>query len=362
MKTFRSSLFVLLFFATVRRDPAQPVDALYCFGFSWTDTQAAGWGPPQYYTGHASNGPIWPEFVSTNLALTYVPANNFARVGADSAGILAQVKQLKPNADPSRSLYVLWAGQSDFLYAASSLFYPTRTLSPVSWTNEVAWENIIQNTLKNNSNALEQLYAKGARSILVQNNFDLSTFPLIVDEYKTNPAGLQKLRERTTQFNALLQTAVDSMNTAHPDLRLFIVNIQDHLNELLQNASLYGFTKTYPSALDDAKLSDKTFSGPGSKYVFWDGAHGTSKTALLVAGWNLESLTNNVPERLVATASGTSLNIEMLKLRIARTYTLQQSADLKNWSDLSTFVADTGTNSLTGSIVGARQSYFRLRW
>src|SRR5262245_8030155 len=44
-----------------------PFNSIYCFGFSWTDTR-----------GRYCNGPMWPEYLSTNFALPYIQANNFA--------------------------------------------------------------------------------------------------------------------------------------------------------------------------------------------------------------------------------------------------------------------------------------------
>src|SRR5437016_149669 len=85
--------------------------SLYCFGFSWTDTQGIlrDGGPdfaqnnPQYWRNRTSNGPMWPEFFSTNLGLAYVRANNYAR-GAARAGteaigdVLNQVINFRPPA------------------------------------------------------------------------------------------------------------------------------------------------------------------------------------------------------------------------------------------------------------------------
>jgi hypothetical protein len=73
--------------------------------------------------------------------------------------------------------------------------------------------------------------------------------------------------------------------SAHPGLQVYYVDIYSDLNYLLDNYSAYGFTQAAIDALDDPGLSDKSFSGPGSTYVFWDAQHPTTKTHALIAGW-----------------------------------------------------------------------------
>ena len=41
------------------------------------------------------------------------------------------------------------------------------------------------------------------------------------------------------------------------------------VNGILSHASRYGFTETEIDALADVTLLDKSFDGPGSRYVFW---------------------------------------------------------------------------------------------
>src|SRR5262245_9654931 len=88
-----------------------PFNALYSFGFSWTDTDncSSVFTQPKYYEGRASNGPLWPEFLSTNLGLAYVQANNYAQCGASPADILNQTINFPAPRKPQLSLYCLWA-------------------------------------------------------------------------------------------------------------------------------------------------------------------------------------------------------------------------------------------------------------
>ncbi|PYI87511.1 MAG: hypothetical protein DME26_05915 [Verrucomicrobia bacterium] len=96
--------------------------------------------------------------------------------------------------------------------------------------------------------------------------------------------------------------------------------------------------------------------------MFWDGLHGTSKLHELVAGWILDVLTNTVLERCEATYSGNALNLQMNRLQIDRTYTLQESVALANWQDATSFVAISGTNQWTSATLNTPQAFYRLKW
>src|ERR1700720_1020420 len=51
--------------------------ALYAFGDSLSDTGRNPAPGPSYYNGRYSNGPLWVEYLSAQLGLTYNSSNNF---------------------------------------------------------------------------------------------------------------------------------------------------------------------------------------------------------------------------------------------------------------------------------------------
>ena len=66
-----------------------PYTALYVFGDSLSAT-TGGW----YWNSRWSNGPMWPEILSTNWGLAYRPAGNYARGGATTSDVISsQVPQ-----------------------------------------------------------------------------------------------------------------------------------------------------------------------------------------------------------------------------------------------------------------------------
>ena len=343
--------------------------ALICLGYSWTDTQ--GLFPdntfdfthnnPEYWQNRTANGPMWPEFLSTNLGLTYQSANNYARGAAASVHVLNQASALNAGSTPGSNLYVLWAGDSDFLYAADPNYsYPSGP-SYTLWTDNAGWERVIETALNNNSNAVQRLYAKGARTIVVQNLDDFSRHPALIRDFGTDTNRIQAFRTRVQSFNARLVSALAQISRAKPDVRIVVVDMYSNLNAVEDNPTTYGFTKAFPNAWDDPLLTNKSFDGPGKDYMFWDGLHATSKLNNLIADWTLSALTNAVVETVEASLQQGSSTVLMNHLQPGRTYTIQSSPDLVQWQDLTNFTATARTNQWLDPIPRA-SAFYRLSW
>lgn len=334
-----------------------PYDALYCFGFSWTDTQGKFMdgscdfvcNNPQYWQNHSCNGLMWSEFLSTKLGLSYLPANNLARGAATTGDTLTQVNWLGAMANPGRNLYVVWVAAGDFLNA-------------VGTTDDHSWNNLVTNLLGATSNIVQRLYAKGARSVVIQNCLDLSLAPNVLRQFGSNTNQLIKIKAKTELFNSLLETNCSYIQHSKPDLRLAVVDVFAHENEVYKNSGSIGFTKVFPDALSDAALHDKSFTGLGADYLFWDGLHGTSKLQDLVSEWTIQALTTAVPEDMEVQLAAGTISLHLNHLLLGRVYTVQTSVDLANWTNVVSFAADTGTNQWTDTTPVGRQVFYRLGW
>jgi phospholipase/lecithinase/hemolysin len=337
-----------------------PYNSIYAFGFSWTDTRGAWIPTNEFWHGRASNGPLWPEYLSTNLGLAYVEANNYAYAGAQSSDVLSQVSNdLVTPQKPQLSLYCLWAGDGEFVRAIAPDGFGNGYLDV---TNEVSWKQLVITAILNNSNAVNRLYTKGARTIVIQTQIDFSRFPASLQSFGANIVGLSKFSGYISLFNAGFGDAMTAYTQRKPDLRLLFVDMFSKLNDVLAHPSQYGFTKTDIDALGDPSLTDKSFTGPGADYVYWESVHPTSKFHELTAGWHLETLTNSVLEELAVTIAGGSPNIQMNHLQIGREYTLEKSLDLTNWGDVTTFTASAGTNIWQTALGNGPNVYIRLKW
>lgn len=354
MKTNHSLLTIATFLVTLVGAPGQSptgpqYDALYVFGSSWADTQN---GPdiPTYWQRHRSNGPMWPEFLSTNFGFPYIPANNFAVLGSVTDAVLSQATNFNPPANPQLGLYHFWAGYTDFRFNGDNL------------NSDVVWNSRNVSWVGNISNAVVRLYDKGARSVVVPNVFDRSREPWAITSFGPNSTNQLLFRQRITQFNAALAVALDNIDQARPDLRLYTLDMQFKIDDLHANAASYGFTKTFPGAIDDPLLVDKSFAGPGKDYLYWDQQHVTSKAHEFVAAWILDAITNSGLERLAFSNAANAVSLRMSKLMISRDYTLQRSSDLTSWQDVHTFEASAGTNEWMVPVSEVSPAFFRLRW
>jgi len=350
MKTNKNLLIVVTFLTTLVRALSQSTatpsyNALYVFGSSWADTRN---GP--HWQGHYSNGPMWPEFLSTNLGLAYIRTNNRAVGGSASSVVLSQVTSFRPPANPELCLYHFWAGYTDFIQ------------NPDNFRSESIWDGRIRSWVGSISNGVVRLYDKGARSIVVPNVFDRSREPWFIRDFGANTANQTLCRQRITDFNTALAAALEKIDRAKPDLRLYTLNMQSKLDDLITNAPSYGFTKTYPGAIDDPSLANKSFTGPGQDYLFWDQNHATSKAHEFITAWNLEAITNSVLERLAIPSGPDALSLRMSKLRIGRGYSVQRSSDLNSWQDVHMFTAIAGTNEWVVRLNGMSSAFFRLKW
>jgi len=115
-------------------------------------------------------------------------------------------------------------------------FRPTCGLGYLPVTNETGWSRLIQTAILNNSNAVNRLYGKGARTIVLQVEKDFGKLPASIRSFGTNSAGLAKLTEYVARFNAAFLDAMKAYSQTRPDLRIvFVDGVFSKLNEVLSN-------------------------------------------------------------------------------------------------------------------------------
>jgi thermolabile hemolysin len=304
--------------------------ALYVFGDSLSDT---GNNPPtgleasNYFNGRFSNGPLWVEYLSTNLGLRYVMSNNFAISGSTTAGLASQVAELPASTNLQSGLFTVVSAGNDFLEGANTL-----------GTTNSAWSNLVASAVLNISNAVATLYTNGGREVIVGNLVNIGLTPAFIG----TPAGYSNyVDSKVASFNTLLATAVTNAMQQHSGLRVYLADNNLAFGIILSNAAALGFTVTSIGAVDDPNLTDKSFTGPGADYVFWDQVHPTTKVHALTA----EAAYDLVAVGLKLGQIGTNLNLTITNLYPTLPYTIQSSTNLTTWSNYLTFTA-TNTNAV----------------
>lgn len=331
-------------------------NSLYFYGDSWTDTGGNGceWPVPNYYRDRACNGPMWPEFLSASLGMTYSNrALNVAHCGDNSAAILAQVgDRIRPVSKPELSLYASYLPGIDLAVMVPG-FIQGNYVDP---TNSVAINRIINTAVGNVVSTVENLYRKGARSIFYMkqngtNAGDIITFGLyragLVDGY-------------IRSYNARFSAAMDSLRLKYADVRICESDLYTLYDNVSTRPAEFGFTDVITPGLSE---QNPAFDGPGASHLYWDNLHATSKFHRYMGALNYDAIRTNVSETLTFLAPNRADVLELKHLLIGRDYTLQNSPDLSRWSDVESFTAAAGTNQIhLASPPDASSQFFRLQW
>jgi phospholipase/lecithinase/hemolysin len=313
--------------------------ALYVFGDSY---EAASGADNRYWQGRFSNGPLWPELLSTNLGFSYVARNNRAAPGATTAQVLAQVRALAVPTNAASALFVVDVGKSDF-----SPYVNTPADDPVL-------SNLIRTAMLNLSNSVVQCYAKGARTLAIMNVMDVNWLPRHARRI-ANPA----LTRGATQsaINGVWTVTVDGLSTEYPDLKLVRVDLFAFFDALGGHPEHYGFTRIDLGALEDPDLSNKSCQGPGRDYLFWDDVHLTTKGHVLLAQL-IRAAVKGSAVQITPESGGARLTLDPLQIGLS--YRAQQSIDLVRWTDLASFAALDVTQYLPIS-TSASCGFYRLQ-
>ena len=139
---------------------------LYVFGDSISTTTNNTSGLSFYYGQRYSNGRVWVEVLAQRQGLTYDPNKNWSYFYNSSTTMLANVSSFKAPLDASNALFVIWVNCAD-------LWFPAM----YSGTSMSQWTSAINQSQTNHYKAATNLYAKGARTLIMPNAVDVSTIP-----------------------------------------------------------------------------------------------------------------------------------------------------------------------------------------
>ena len=338
-RNFSSAVLLALLLAAL---PAYSFTAIYVFGDSLSDT-GRNPAPASYSNGRFSNGPLWVEYLSTNLGLPYNSTNNFAVAGSATSDLLSQVASLPASSNLQSALFTIESGANDFV-ANTSL-----------GSNDAAWSVMISNTVANLTNAVGLLYANGAREMLVGNLLNLGQTPL----FNTLPADeIVYGDSKVAEFNTELASAMTNLMQHRTGLRIYLADLNRQLSNVVSAPAVYGFTVSTIGALQDTNLTDKSFTGPGANYIFWDPAHPTTKEHALFAALAFQL----VGVQLNVARAGTNLNLQVSNLYPGLPYTIQSSPNLATWTIYQTFTATNTNAAVVLTNAPGTRSFYRVEY
>ena len=256
---------------------------------------------PPYDPGRFSNGAVFSELLAQELGLagsasvsSLLGGDNYAFSGAQTGeGTTPLVSFELPNvgtqintflatdAPTPTDLFAIFAGSNDFLN--------NPTLDP----------NIVVTNVENH---IRTLVAAGAEGFVIGNLTPLGQTPTGLVDVNFS-AGLDAL---STQYNALLRTRLDSLET-ELGVSIFELDLNTTFQTLQSDPSSFGFTNTTEPALDvDPSQFLPTLLLQGSpdlkegvnpaEYFFWDSLHPTAAASATAFNLLEDDINTFVPE------------------------------------------------------------------
>jgi thermolabile hemolysin len=344
--------------------------SLYVFGDSLSGVYGGGYQYPpppgtsvdNYFQGRFSNGKVWVEYLAAQQGIAFDTNKDFSFFGNTVEDVLNDIiyGNYDPPPDAGTSLFVLWSASSDCF--ANVFQYST---------NAPSWSIGTSNAMVAFGNAIDLLYSQGIRTMVIPNSVDISMVPLFTYSL-TNLAGvtndlgpyLTAIRGLVQQFNTSLAGQIASSRAAHGDLIIFAPDFFAQFNFLLTHPAAYGITKENIDALEDASLTDKSFTGPGANYLFWDYLHPTTKVHAAVANF-VQQIISPLRTTGLTHSAGTD-RFELSNLPIGRTGTLESTTSLRppmTWTVRASIVATSATQSIAIPTSGlSNPSFFRVNF
>jgi phospholipase/lecithinase/hemolysin len=251
----------------------RPYTNLFVFGDSLSDVGNAPAGTG-YWNGRYSNGPVWAEYLATNLQLpalsrSLAGGTDYAYSGAEAGSgtswqgtpnvgmqVSSYLAAVGDHAELA-ALYSVWAGGNDFIHAVAT----SSPLTPAVWA-----DNLV--------GAIGTLYDHGAVNFLVPNLPPLASTPV---GNTLSADGRAMLDSSVQTFNDQLSADLQALQNIHSELKVQRLDVYSLMSNVIAHPSAYGFTN----------VADPANAAPAgtdvSTYLFWDILHPTTTAHYLLA-------------------------------------------------------------------------------
>ncbi|KAI3849470.1 hypothetical protein MKX03_033762 [Papaver bracteatum] len=188
-----------------------------------------------------------------------------------------------------RALFVVVMGSNDFIgnYFSSVPYVPTQKSMPL--------EMFVESLISIFRLQLTRLYEMGARKISVANVGPVGCTPLeraLNPSYTTGDSCISFIDNAVILFNKKLKSLLMDLNSNLAGSKFLCADVYGILSHLISNYQSYGFEnysspccKILPRALRGLLPCSPTsiVCSNRSKYVFWDMAHPTDATNVIIA-------------------------------------------------------------------------------
>ena len=328
------------------------VTSLYVFGDGVsTTTNNTNPSVAYLYYGHRfCNGRVWVEVLSQRQGLNYNFTNNWSYFGHYSTELITNVSRFSAP-DTGTSLFVVWVSDADFVYDLNLIDPPYTTNASLA-----AWTNAINQSLTNHAQAIQTLYAKGVRALVMPNAVDITKAP-----YYAYLASADQVfvRQRVIDFNRGLTAVLNQARATLPGLTIYVPDFFALLDDISAHPANYGMINPGIDAVDDPALADKSLNGPGTNYIFWDYLDPTAMAHARMADLT-QQLIAPVSISNIKPTNGTN-QLTVANVPIGRNGFVDTNANSSSWSPAQSINC---TNVVQTLFIPAssRWQFYRLRF
>jgi hypothetical protein len=344
-------LIVLVFLSGPAVLPTKAAfSSLYVLGDGVCSTTDNPQGGPLYYPNTYCNGRVWVQVLAQRQGLTYDASKNKSYFGHYSSFLAADVSQFSA-ADATNSLFLIWVNNADFVW---DMLYIYPSLNPA------AWNDAVNSSLANHSQAIAALYAKGIRSLVLPNAVDITKVPYY-GGLASSPADRSFIRQRVADFNAAFAAMLNQARSSSPGLTIYAPDFFSLLDDILANAGSYGLINPGIDALEDPNLTDYSLNGPGAYYVFWDYQDPTAKAQEVMADVAQQLISPVKISDLTSLNGSNRLTVATLPIGLNGFVDGRTNLALGNWTQRTNFNSTSATQAIFVPASGPRQ-FYRLRF
>ena len=334
--------------------------SLYVFGDGVCTTTDNAPGSSLYHGNRYCNGRVWVEVLAQWQGLAYDSVKNNSYLGHDSVNLVTNVNAFVAPADVATALFVVWCNDADFVRFLGELDPPYSSIPP--------WTSRIDASIATHTTAINTLYGKGVRNIVMPNAVNIVATPTYND---FGLADRSFVRDRVIDYNIKFENAMADLEASKSGLKIYRPNIFTFFEQVLANPAAYGMVNPTPTSANwDINAAVLALSGasavagsPGSNYIFWDDLHPTAKFQMHLAAFVQQII--SPPKVTSVSVSGGNTQLQVANIPLGREGTVQGSANLQQqWAQDATFtvpfVIGGSTTSTVSVPVSGPQRFYRV--
>ncbi len=380
IRLLRFTLGLSLFGFAVYSAPAA-FSSIYIFGdgVSTTTNNTSPYPSGTNYFGRRyTNGRVWVEVLAQELGLTNnywystnrlypvsytnlsstttnwsYSSNNWSYYGDYSSYLVKNVGNFTSPTNATNALFVVWVNDADFVYDVLNY-----------GTSITQWTNAMNQSLTNHFVAITNLYAKGARTLIMPNAVDFSVAPAF-QTYAAATNGF--LRGMVTNFNAAFTTTLMNRIKANcPGITIYVPDFFSLLNNILTNAAAYGLTNAGAGAYalnqnPPGVLTNLSMTGPGANYIWWDDEDPTAKAHAVMADIAKQLISPAQITNFTELNSNCQLGVASLPIGLNGFVDCSTDLVFGNWTTV-TNVVSTNTTQMVFFPASGPLWFYRLRF